>query len=361
MVPPLLQLCLCLLLAARPIQSFHLLPSLSKQRCHRSYGPSTSIITSTTSSTFQLHAAGKAPLIFTQNLMTEMVGLVRERVSFSMLPAPLITYSVERILARMSQDLSAATLSSIEQILAAEQTSSEFDDFSAQEIEDLADQVASELCEKSVVDLPMLDKEQELELLQQVMRVIFQVVTTDEEERRNAWIATNMNKGRDLLTHAKSRRQLAQAINEMVDIPLLNEGQEEDILLKAVDACAETLQKLLPNNLLESLVNESSHGLAEMKELLIQKVNAKVDLIGFDEAQEEAIIVSMVDTLIDTYIHNTDAEYLLLNEQEQGDMLQERVKELEWELQASQARYEREQANIQAQLELVKQKIEGLK
>ena len=97
-----------------------------------------------------------------------------------------------------------------------------------------------------------------------------------------------------------------------------------------------------------------------MKEFLIQNVNANVDLIGFDEAQEEAIIVSMVEALIDTYIHNTEAEFLLLNEQEKGDMLQERIKELEWELQASQARYEREQANIQAQLELVQQKINGL-
>lgn len=216
-------------------------------------------------------------------------------------PAPVVTYCLQQVLETMGHDLAPETLNRIHEVMVAEETPSPLDDLSQPEIQELSDQVSQELFDQSVVHLPMLTPEQEQTILQSIIRVVFQVLTTSESERRSAWISSNLvaDTSQALLSCPERRRQLAIKINQMVDIPLLGEEQEEKILVSAVEKCANTLQQLLPPELLRNLQRETPQGLSDMKDYLIQSVNAKVDLLGFTEEQEAAMISAMIDILID--------------------------------------------------------------
>lgn len=272
--------------------------------------------------------------------------------------APLITYCIQKVLQNMSHDLDLATLRKINEVLLAEETPTEYDDFDPAVITELSDHVAQELSVKSVIHLPMLSKDQEYEILKQIVRVVFEVLTTSEEERRTAWISSNLDAGLDLLTSPTRRHKLAVAMSQVVDIPLLGEAQEESILEAAMEQCASTLEKILPPDLLQTLKGESPEGLAEMKENLIDTVNNKVNLVGFSEEQESEIIRSMINLLIDEYANDIGTEMLLLSPNEQQERLQERVTQLEWQIKASQARFQREQNNLHAQLDRIKAQLD---
>jgi hypothetical protein len=300
------------------------------------------------------------PLAYTDTVFEEIAGRIQEHFAdIPFAPAPLVTYCLKQILENMSNDLDPATLSQINEVIVAETTASEYDDFSSEQITTLSNQVAKELCDnnKSAIHLPMLSKTQEYEIIKQIVRVVFEVLTTSEEERRISWISSNLDAGKDLLSSPERRKKFAATINQVVDIPLLNEDQEESILEAALEQCATTLEQLLPPNLLSTLKGESPEGLAEMKEYMIDTVNGRVNLVGFDEQQEEEIIRNAINLLIDEYANDIETEMLLLTKPEQEKRLQEKIAELGWELEASQARFQREQANLQTQLDRIQQQL----
>ena len=306
--------------------------------------------------------ASPSPFVFTEtSLFSDIADAVQKQVEVPFVPAPLVSYCLLQALQRISHDISPETLSRIEEMLAAEKTVSAFDDFNEDEVNDLADQVSQQISDKGVIDLPMLTKEQELKLLQQIMRVVFKVVTTSEAERRKELISSELHISHDILSSLDSRRQLAKTVNEAVDIPLLSEDQEESILEAAVEMCATTLQTLLPPSLISTLKGETPEGLSTMKGYLIKTVNEKIDLIGFSEEQEEVMIRTIIEILIDTYVDDTDAELLILSQEEQEMKLQNKVIELEREMKASEVRFAREQNNLKAQIQRIRDRIEQTK
>lgn len=293
-----------------------------------------------------IHAA---PLYFNDIVFDELAEQVQEQVTIPFAPAPIVTYCLKQILEKMGHDLKPETLNKIHELMEAEDTPSQLDDLPEQEIQKIADQVSQELFEKSVIHLPMLTPEQEHTMLQQILRVVFQVLTTSETERRTSWLSTNLlDVGQILLLASpERRRQLAVKVNDIVDIPLLDENQEEKLLILAVERVAEALHELFPPALLRNLQGESLQGLSEMKEYLIESVNAKVDLIGFTEEQEAAMIRTMIDLLIDVYAGDTDAAMLLTSPMDEKDTLRQELANLDWEIQASHARFQREQMALQ--------------
>lgn len=294
--------------------------------------------------------------VFTKELSAALAEEVQKRVELPFVPEPVVLFVMTQAIQRLSVDLSPSTLQQVQELLDAEDTESKYDDLPEEERNALADQVAAELNTK--IDVPMFDEEQELQALQQIMRVVFEVLTTTDVEARSAMVQTQLQVSRDLLGSDESRAQLVKSINAAVDIPILGEAEEEAILTTAVGMCADTLQALLPPDLIESLKGESPEGLVRMKEYLITTVNERVNLAGLSEEQEQVLIESMVDILIDTYVDDTDAEFLLLTKEEQQATLEERADKLSRELELSTRRYEREQQNLAAQYERIQSRLE---
>lgn len=162
---------------------------------------------------------------------------------------------------------------------------------------------------------------------------------------------TNLQISRELLGGPESRLKLAKSIDGKIQIPLpLEKAQRLALIGKAIDTSADLLTKLLPPGLLETLKGESPEGLLKMKEYLIDTVNAKVDLVGVNEEQEHELIETMINLLIDEYVDNTDAEFLLLTQQEQQVRLKEKLIALEREKVFSRRRFDREQATIESKM-----------
>lgn len=298
--------------------------------------------------------------LFTDAVFKEIAAHVQDRVQIPMIPSPVVSYCLTRSLRRMSQDLSPALLGRVEELLASERTSSKNDDWSQEDLDSLSDQIAQELVDKGVVDVPMLDSSQEFIILQQIFRVVFSVVATSDFERRVAMIESTQNFAQNLLSSPDSRKALVAKINAAVDFPILGEDQEEILISRAVDMCAATLQLLLPLELINSLKGESEASLAEMKEFLITKVNEKVDLIGLSEQQEQSLIRTLVDLLIESYVDPTATDLLLLTKEEQNIQLKNQVVAVQREIELSRTRFDREQRNLASQLLQLRTRLDEL-
>lgn len=224
----------------------------------------------------------------------------------------------------------------------------------------------------------MLDEKQEFDVLFQIFKAVFSILTTTDSERRASMVGSIQNfLSHDLLGTKEGQKVLIQKINQAIDIPLLNENQEERIISMAIEACAGTLQMIFPPEIIHTLKGESTQSLVELKQFLIQKVNKNVDLIGLSEEQEESLIRTMVDLLIESYVDPTAAELLLLNksvastsfhaDEDPASQLQRRRDDLTKEAAAlrrkidlSRTRYERERVNLEKELNDVIRTIQEL-
>ena len=309
-------------------------------------------------STRLLRASASEDLVFSQEFSDSIAEEVQKKVKIPFVPDPVVTYVLSRAVQNMSSDLSQDTLKRVLELAQTEATATKYDDMSKEELDSLADQVAKEL--NPTIDVPMLDETQEYEVLRQIMRVVFSIMTTSESDARKKRIKTELEVSHDLLTSEESRAKLVEAINAAVDVPILDESQEERVLSVAVASCAETLQTLLPPELIETLKGESPDAIAEMKEYLITTVNERVDLVGLSEDQERILIETMVQILIDTYVDETEAEFLLLTQDEQREELMQRQALLEYQMEVSQRKYEREQKNLGAKIDRINERLKAL-
>lgn len=272
------------------------------------------------------------------------------------IPTPVVTYLVEQAVRRLSTDLSPETKEQLQELAQAAATPSKNDDFLQHEIDQLADRIAKDINPK--VDVPVLDEKQEYVLLQQILRVALQSMTS---ENKINWDA-NIQASREILGGPESRLALAKSIDTKIDFPLpLDDAQRLALISTALDGSADLLTKLLPPELLESLKGESPEGILKMKEYLIDAVNVKVDLVGINEEQERQLIETMVNLLIDEYIDDTEAENLLLTQEEQQAWLEEKKLALEREKTFSQRRFEREQVSLDRKLDRIEARLKEMR
>ena len=313
-------------------------------------------------------AITELPSFISDSVFGDIAAQVQSRVKIPPIPSPIIKFILTQALRSMSQDLSLTLVCQVEELLDSEKTSTNDDDFTNEQVKTLSNAIASELMEKNAIDVPMLDKKQEQEVLVQILNVVFGILTTSESERRASMIhSVQQFLANDLLGTPEGRKLLVQRMNAALDVPLLNEEQEERIITVAVEACAKTLQTLFPPDLLRTLTGETDHNnLIEMKQFVIMKVNEVVDFVGLNEQQEESLIRSMVDVLIESYVDPTAAEVLLLKSNTNPstaaangtmDAIQQQLTKyrtdmaaIQRKMELSTIRYEREQNNLKSQL-----------
>lgn len=294
--------------------------------------------------------------IFDDYFAEQIAKDVRKSIDFP-IPSPVLTYLVEQVILRLSTDLSRDTKVQLQELAQAAATRSKNDDFLEDDINRLADRIAKDINPK--IDVPVLDEDQEYLLLQQISRIALQSMSS---ENKFKWVNDNLQVSRSLLGGPESRLALAKSIDAKIDFPLpLDQGQRLALISKALDSSADMMTKLLPPDMLESLKGESPEGLLKMKEYLIDAVNEKIDLMGVNEEQERKLIETMINLLIDEYVDDTDAEFLLLTQEEQQARLEEKKQGLEREKAFSQRRYEREQSNIDRKLERIKARIKSIR
>lgn len=297
--------------------------------------------------------------VFTEKLAKQLAGEVQKAVNIPFIPRPVVEYIMTEAIKDLSTEVSRDTLGKVRELLAAASTKTKFDDFPAEDRDALAMQVASEL--NSKIDVPVLDEEQELQVLQEVFKVVFACLATSNATMRKELIKGSVEASKDLLGSDESRDALTKRLNEMVDIPLLDENQEEEILKKAVASSSQTLQTLIPPEFIETLQGQRPEALFETKVFLVEKLNEKVDIVGLNEEQESALLTAMVDIIVDNYVTGTDMEFMMLPQEQQQESLEEKYEFLKREKELSTERHEREQKNLDAKLERLEGKLKKMK
>ena len=227
-----------------------------------------------------------------------------------------------------------------------------------EEIDSISDQIAIEL--NAQIDLPVLDEEQELVIFQAIGRALMAVLTTPDEIEVDPKQVVDLavETAQELLEGKEGRSKLAQVLNEKLDFPILNEEAEQDLLERALDACADRLLEVLPREMVDALKGERSYkGLEETKDFIVANINRKVDIIGLTEDQEAQLIAMLVDMVVDLVIGDTELELLLMNPEERISALQEREVALRRQMEITKKRHEVELTNLEAQIRRIEERI----
>jgi len=226
------------------------------------------------------------------------------------------------------------------------------------EVDAISEQIATEL--NGQIDLPVLDEEQELVIFQAIGRALMAVLTTpdaiDIDPKGMADLA--VESAQELLGGKEGRRRLAQVLNAKLDFPLLGEEGEQELLERALDACANRLLEVLPRELVHALRGvPNCDGLEKTKEFVVASINRKVDIIGLTEDQEAHLITILVDVVIDLCIGDTEVELLLMNPEERTNALQERTVALKRQLKIARKRHKAERTDLEAQIRRIEERI----
>ena len=112
------------------------------------------------------------------------------------------------------------------------------------------------------------------------------------------------------LIDAKTRILCATLINKIVDIPIINESTEQLIAIKAVDVIADYLEKELEkagiNEFFDGVTNMSEKDVAKWVDKSTKKVNDAIDLPMLDEDQEEIVIEMVLKLIVHKFIKGNE-------------------------------------------------------
>jgi hypothetical protein len=301
--------------------------------------------------------------ISVQEFLTDDLSeeIAKEVSSSVVVPSPVIKYVVEQALRHLSSDLSVSTMESLQQLLRAAKTTSRYDDVNdVKEIHALADTIAMEL--NPNIDIPVLNEDQELLVLQQIMRMVLSAVASNKKDQhQRALIQTSV----DLMGSPQDQDKLVKTIHAKCNLPFVDDTQQEKVIRMAVEASAGVVSSILPPDLVQVLRRESPNGIVKMKEYVVTAINSKVDIVGLSKEQQRMLVEKLVDILIDEYLADgTDTEYVLLGNtdiDEQEEYWLVTKARLQREQTLSRLRFEREQKNLALQLETVQQRIQSVR
>lgn len=118
-----------------------------------------------------------------------------------------------------------------------------------------------------------------------------------------------------MLLNQQERKQLAQIVNALVDIPLIPEELEQTVFEHAVGAIDVALEDTLPAVLAE-LIHNAQNGIDKdhaviFANRLVESINQKIDLPYLSEDQEAKILRIVIDPLVKAMTNGRRLEDIL--------------------------------------------------
>lgn len=359
--PPTTMLRLVLVLFASTANAFLVNPQRSRRLTNSGYLYSASAVPSDNKDANAAAASVKEVQDILLNVETceAIAEQVQNIVTVPLVPAPLVSLALNQVLEKITSELDPKLLFECRSLLEAESTITTMDDASNEDMADLASRMAADLNGK--IDIPYLNEEQEGKLLDQIVTVILGVLFVSEGERKGQQIASSIEMGRSLLGSADSRAALIEKLNASIDVPILDEAMEAMLLSRAVDATANVLESLLPKELIQGLQGETPKGIEAYKAHLIDRLNELVHLpVGFPKQAQEWMVGTLVDSVVDELVGDTEGELLIMSKEEQVLTLSERCELLERQIELSQTSFEQQQKNLNAQFQRLKARVQEL-
>jgi len=118
-----------------------------------------------------------------------------------------------------------------------------------------------------------------------------------------------------MLMSSEEQKKIAKIVNALIDIPLVSEDLEDVIFLHAVGIIDKALEDVLPVAFGELLRNaekgiDKDHA-RQFGDRLVVAVNKKVDLPYLNEEQEQRLLQTVIDPLVKAMISGKKLDDLL--------------------------------------------------
>ena len=125
------------------------------------------------------------------------------------------------------------------------------------------------------------------------------VITLTEDQRNQ--VKSDMDVQIEMLTDTEVET-LASRLNEKVDIPFMNEGTENTVLVKLVRKVDRLLYSSLPNELY-GLVKNTRDGISdeeaeELESVLGTRLNKKIDILYIPEWIEQKVFETLIGLIV---------------------------------------------------------------
>ena len=143
--------------------------------------------------------------------------------------------------------------------------------------------------------MPLISKEVQDKIVDTICKVMFTSSSLKTVRRkmvvRHARHALNTG----------SREELATKLNDMVDIPLVDDGTEQKAAEKLIDTVCDALERVVPGPVQDLLQTSSPEELRDVRKNLVARVNKVVDVPWVSEQQEREAIRAIVDFWLNYY------------------------------------------------------------
>jgi hypothetical protein len=118
-----------------------------------------------------------------------------------------------------------------------------------------------------------------------------------------------------MLMSSEEQKKIAKIVNALIDIPLVSEDLEDVIFLHAVGIIDKALEDVLPAAFGELLRNpekgiDKDHA-RQFGDRLVVAVNNKVNLPYLNEEQEQRLLQTVIDPLVKAMISGKKLDDLL--------------------------------------------------
>lgn len=117
----------------------------------------------------------------------------------------------------------------------------------------------------------------------------------------------------------QTRVELASKLNALVDIPLIGEDQEQDMALKLIDMCVGPVEEAAPAKIeMAEMTRSTSRGVMEnmVTSKIVKAINGRIDVPFVNEEQEERAITLIVCFLMRQKFDEAEALADEIDEQE---------------------------------------------
>jgi len=290
----------------------------------------------------------------TRDLLAEKVLSI---IEIPFLPGSVVEFVVNWVVKAMASDLSPETTIRLNVMLEAENTITESDDASWDDRDALATDIADEI--SVIMDVPILSKDQETEILRRTVKAALAVLATSGDEFREARVAFSLNAAQNLLEGTEGQRNLAKVLNAQLDMPFLGEKEEQDLLMKILGYCTDVLQSLLPQELVMRLKGESNEGLKEIKDHLASCIDDRIEIgVLVPRDKKLWVIEKVVDSVVDVIVGDTEMELFFMDDEERRNKLLDLRKSLEYEAYMNRKLFEKQQEAMARRIDRINQKLE---
>jgi hypothetical protein len=161
----------------------------------------------------------------------------------------------------------------------------DWNDIKEDVIQDLNDEICIPIVSRQVQD--------------QIVDTICTVMFTSNAEKQEVVVKSLRSVA--CLDCPDAEEEFATMLNGMIDIPLMNEEQEQKVALKLAGTIRKAFETMVPEEVREILSESSPEELQEARQSLIDRLNEKIDIPLKSEQEERKYFAAIVDFLLKKY------------------------------------------------------------